>query len=316
MNNPDHLLPPPGLSPPPVLPAVTRQTPSFTVVNRTAPVATVTASSPLLPSSGFLGQKGMCTFKILPPSSSREPILVTCAKVPPQPPIKLVSSPAPGTFTLFSPHPSATPVNLISLKPSPGQGAEPGVKTVAVSAAPVGSGGLTVHRKPTSSQTTTTVQTLTASTIRPLPSPPAPTESKVTPEPSPPPSPVDRNRSELEPEQELACDLVDLDIICVDDEAGPGNTVTLAEAKRAVDVVVLDGSSNSEETDNSSDFGDETDGEGWKEERLKQVRRSLNVLAQSGGKSQDSLRFRLFLVSDLIQNQFMLQTILNSKVGL
>ncbi|XP_036927400.1 MAX dimerization protein MGA a isoform X7 [Acanthopagrus latus] len=259
-----------GLSPPPVLPAVTRQTPSFTVVNRTAPVATVTASSPLLPSSGFLGQKGMCTFKILPPSSSREPILVTCAKVPPQPPIKLVSSPAPGTFTLFSPHPSATPVNLISLKPSPGQGAEPGVKTVAVSAAPVGSGGLTVHRKPTSSQTTTTVQTLTASTIRPLPSPPAPTESKVTPEPSPPPSPVDRNRSELEPEQELACDLVDLDIICVDDEAGPGNTVTLAEAKRAVDVVVLDGSSNSEETDNSSDFGDETDGEGWKEERLKQ----------------------------------------------
>ncbi|KAM8737752.1 MAX dimerization protein MGA a isoform 5-T5 [Acanthopagrus schlegelii] len=259
-----------GLSPPPVLPAVTRQTPSFTVVNRTAPVATVTASSPLLPSSGFLGQKGMCTFKILPPSSSREPILVTCAKVPPQPPIKLVSSPAPGTFTLFSPHPSATPVNLISLKPSPGQGAEPGVKTVAVSAAPVGSGGLTVHQKPTSSQTTTTVQTLTASTIRPPPAPPAPTESKVTPEPSPPPSPVDRNRSELELEQELACDLVDLDIICVDDEAGPGNTVTLAEAKRAVDVVVLDGSSSSEETDNSSDFGDETDGEGQKEERLKQ----------------------------------------------
>uniref|UniRef100_A0A671TVR1 MAX dimerization protein MGA a n=1 Tax=Sparus aurata TaxID=8175 RepID=A0A671TVR1_SPAAU len=235
-------------------------TQSFTIVNRTAPVATVRASSPLLPPSAFLGQKGTCTFKILPPSSSREPILVTCAKVPPQPPIKVVSSPAPGTFTLFSPHPSATPVNLISLKPSPGQGAELGVKTVAVSAALVGSGGLTVHQKPASPQTTTTIQT---------PPPPAPTQSQVTPEPSPLHSAADRNRSEPELEQELACDLLDLDIICVDDEVGSGTTVTLAEAKRAVDVVVLDGSSSSEETDNSSDFGDETDGEGRKEGKLK-----------------------------------------------
>lgn len=166
-------------------------------------------------------------------------------------------------------------MNLISLKPSPGQGAELGVKTVAVSAALVGSGGLTVHQKPASPQTTTTIQT---------PPPPAPTQSQVTPEPSPLHSAADRNRSEPELEQELACDLLDLDIICVDDEVGSGTTVTLAEAKRAVDVVVLDGSSSSEETDNSSDFGDETDGEGRKEGKLKHVRRSLNILVQSGGR--------------------------------
>ena len=63
----------------------------------------------------------------------------------------------------------------------------------------------------------------------------------------------------------------------MDDEVGSGTAVTLAEAKPAVDVVVLDGSSSSEETDNSSDFGEETDGEGRKEEKLKHVRRSLNV---------------------------------------
>lgn len=243
---PPSVLPPPNPSSPSVLPAAPLQTPAVTV-KQTLPLTTVTTasitttnsvsvplpSSPLRSASGFLTQKGMCTFKILPASSNKEPIITTCPKVPSKAPTKVV--PVPGTFTLLQPHPKApvAPVNLISLKPSPGGGAGLGVKTVTVSAVPVGLGGVSVPQKPASSQTCIT-QTSADMALRS-------TTSEVTP---PPPPPSDRSS----PEPELACNLVDLDIICVNDEM--------------TEVMNVGGSSSSE-TENSSDF--ESDGDREKE---------------------------------------------------
>uniref|UniRef100_A0A8P4G9F9 MAX gene-associated protein n=1 Tax=Dicentrarchus labrax TaxID=13489 RepID=A0A8P4G9F9_DICLA len=160
-----------------VLPAASCQTSVGKIVNQTPPVTTVSSSSstsssslsgfrsfsvsplssPLCPYSSVLAQKGTCTFKILPPNSSKEPIIVTCAKVPPRP----FSEVAPGSFTLLRPAPTQTQMNLISLKPSSGRGVELGVKTVTVSAGP---GGVLVNQKP----------------------PLAPPGSEVTPQPNPP----------------------------------------------------------------------------------------------------------------------------------
>ncbi|XP_070776873.1 MAX dimerization protein MGA a [Enoplosus armatus] len=189
---------------PSVLPAASRETPVVTVGNQTPPPTTVTTScSPSLsglqsfsvaplhpphrPASGFLAQKETCTFKILPSNSSKEPIVVTCPKVPPRPPNKVVT--AAGSFTILPPHPPATPKNLFSLKPSTGRGAELGVKTVTVSAVPVGPGGVLVQQKPASPQTNIiTIQSPAGTTDRPPPPPPAPTGSDVTPVPPPYPT--------------------------------------------------------------------------------------------------------------------------------
>lgn len=240
------VLPPPSQRPPPVLPAAPVQNPAVTVVKQTLPLTTVTttstssvsslqsfsvpcASSPVRTASGFLPQKGMCTFKILPTRSNKEPIVITCPKVPSQAPTKVV--PVPGSFTL-QPHsnPPVTPVNLISLKPSSGGGAGVGVKTVTVSAAPVGLGGVSAHQKPAASQTCTT-QTSTETALR-----------SVIPEVAPPPAPASDRSS---PEPEVACGLVDLDIICVDDET----------------MEVVNVGSSSSETENSSDFESDADGD-------------------------------------------------------
>ncbi|XP_076605255.1 MAX dimerization protein MGA a isoform X2 [Chaetodon auriga] len=264
-----------------VLPAASRQTPVVTVLNQVplvTSVTTVTAASstssfsslsglqsfsvptlpsPLRPASGFLAQKGTCTFKILPANTNKEPIIVTCAKVPPRCPAKVVA--APGSFTLLQPHPPVTPMNLISLKPSTGRGAEVGVKTVTVSAVPLGPGGALVHQKTTLPQTTTTTtisQTSAGTAHRPPPPPPAPPGSVVTlvPPPHPP-------AYSISPQPEMACDLADLDVVCVDDETGLAATETAGRTKQALDA----GESASSETENSSDFEDETDCEGQKE---------------------------------------------------
>ncbi|XP_041809644.1 MAX dimerization protein MGA a isoform X4 [Chelmon rostratus] len=228
-----------------VLPAASRQTPVVSVVNQRPPVTSVTTStassssasssstssfsslsglqsfsvptipSPLCPAPGFLTQKGTCTFKILPANTSKEPIVVTCTNVPPRPPTKVVAP--PGSFKLLQPHPPTTPMSLISLKPSAGRGAELGVKTVSVSAVPGGPGGTLVQQKAALPQTTTTtttiIQTLAGAAHGPPPPPPAPPGSEVTPVP-PPYLPANR----ISPKPETDCDLVDLDIICVDDE--------------------------------------------------------------------------------------------------
>ncbi|XP_022621822.1 MAX gene-associated protein [Seriola dumerili] len=202
--------------------------------------------APLCPGSGFLSQKGTCTFKIIPSGSNKEPIIVTCPKLPSQPPSKVVK--AAGSFTLLQPglHPPATPVDLISLKPSAGQGAELGVKTVAVSAAPVGPGGMLVPQKPASPQTAPPSQSPTETHRTPPPPPPSPgSEVKPVP-PSHPPA-----------EPEPACDLVDLDIICVDDYDDAGLVTTETRSTEVVDLV----GTSSGETENSSDFEDELSSE-------------------------------------------------------
>ncbi|KAK2826846.1 hypothetical protein Q5P01_021060 [Channa striata] len=229
-----------------VLSATRFQAPGVTVVNHTLPQTTVattssstsslsglqsssasppTTTTTILPGPSFPTQKGKCTFKILPASVNKDPIVITCPKVPTQAPSKVV--PAPRSLTLLQPNPQ----NIISIKPSPGFGL--GVKTVTVSAIQVAPGEVSVPQKPDSSQIRT-IETPTETSYR-LPPP----QSDVT--TSLPPS---ANRAA--PQQELACNLVDLDIICVDDET-----------MEVVDV----GESSSSETENSSDFDSDNDGE-------------------------------------------------------
>ncbi|XP_039992476.1 MAX dimerization protein MGA a isoform X3 [Xiphias gladius] len=276
-----------GPPPPSVLPSASLQTPAVSV-NQTPPQTSVTTSAvttpssssssssplsslkslsvpplpaPLYPSSGFLSQKGTCTFKILPANSNKEPIIITCPKLPSLPPAKVVTS--PNSFNLLQPHPQppTAPVNLISLKPSTGQGAELGVKTVSVSAVPVAPGGVLVPQKPASSQTSATSQTPVEKTPRPPP-PIPPSGSEVTPVPPPyPPA-----------EPELACDLVDLDIICVDDETGL--VTTEMQSTEVVDLAV----SSSGDTENSSDFADESYSEEEKETIVPNHRHIHNML--------------------------------------
>ncbi|GLD72778.1 MAX gene-associated protein-like protein [Lates japonicus] len=196
---------------------------------------------------GLRRQRGTCTFKILPSDSRKEPIIITCPKLPPQAPTKVV--PALSSFALLQPRPrsSVTPVNLISLKPSGGRGAELGVKTVAVSAVPVGPGRALVL-KPAPPQTSSS-QTPVEKTHRATPPPPPPLGSEVTSVPPP--------RPPAEPEP--ARDLVDLDIICVDDDTEL--VTTEMQPTEVVDLV----ESSSGETENSSDFGDESGSEEEKE---------------------------------------------------
>ncbi|XP_045918360.1 MAX dimerization protein MGA a isoform X2 [Micropterus dolomieu] len=257
-----------GAPSPSVLPAAPREPAVAAVVgNQTRPLTTVTTSTgpspsfsslsglqsfsvaplsaPLRPASGFLAQKGTCTFKIIPAASRKEPIVVTCPKLPPRPPIKVVT--AAGAFTVLQP--PAPPMNLVSLNTSAGARAELGVRTVAVSAAPVAP---KFQEKPASPQTTN-IQTPAGAAHRP-PCPPASARSGSGATPGPPPYPP-ADRFSLEP----ACGLVDLDIICVDDKTGLFTTTeTEGGAKRPSDTVDVEASSSSE-TENSSDFTEETE---------------------------------------------------------
>ncbi|KAM9341612.1 MAX dimerization protein MGA a [Symphorus nematophorus] len=218
---------------PSVVPPASRQTPVVTVLNQTPPMTSLSSSSSL--SSSFSSSSsplrppsGTCTFKLLPSGSSKDPIIITCPKVPSRPPTRLLT--APTSLTLLKPVPpslpSSSPLNLISLKPSVGQGAELGVKTLTVSP-----GGLLVHQTPA-----------TTPPHRPK---------------SPAPPPADESPTEPEP----ARDLVDLDIVCVDDETGLVVEETVGREAQSLDVAEREASASSE-TENSSDFGDETESEG------------------------------------------------------
>ncbi|XP_075941314.1 MAX dimerization protein MGA a isoform X2 [Anarhichas minor] len=243
----------PNLSAQRVLPAASLQTP---VGNQTPPLTTVTS---ILPSSstsssfttplhpGLLAQTRTCTFKILPSGSSRDPIIVTCPKVPstamsPGSFTLLQSQPPPvspsSSLTLLQSPPPAPPMSLISLKPSTGGGAELGVKMVTVSPAPAGPVGVLV-------------------------------QNPIGTRPSPVPSP------------EPASDLVDLDIVCVDDEAELVTMERGGGAKYMLDGEGPEGEGRSSETDNSSDFGDELDGEETKQPNVKTHRHLLNALEKS-----------------------------------
>ncbi|XP_050923742.1 LOW QUALITY PROTEIN: MAX dimerization protein MGA a [Lates calcarifer] len=213
------------------------------------PPASSTVTTPSSSSSSFRSQRGTCTFKILPSDSRKEPIIITCPKLPPQAPTKVV--PALSSFTLLQPRPrsSVTPVNLISLKPSGGRGAELGVKTVAVSAVPVGPGQVPVL-KPAPPQTSSS-QTPAEKTHRATPPPLPPLASEVTPV-SPPHPPAEPGPGPSGPGHHLCgC-----------------NTELVTTEKRPTEVVDLVESSSGE-TENSSDFGDESGSEEEKEEEVK-----------------------------------------------
>ncbi|XP_030574303.1 MAX dimerization protein MGA a isoform X1 [Archocentrus centrarchus] len=209
--------------------------PDVTVRHQAPPLTTSTSLSvPVKPGSGFLSQKGTCTFKIVSANSSRDPIIVTCAKAPPKPPTKVVVA-AQSSFTLLQTRPSnppLAPVKLFSLKASTAQGTGQGIKTVK--AAATGMGGLLV--KSALPQTSPAIPTPTEPNHTPQTLPPAGSEFSTLPPPRPAPDVIS-------PEPELARDLVDLDIICVDDEK------PLATMERhSVEVT------SSSETENSSDF--------------------------------------------------------------
>ncbi|XP_071400068.1 MAX dimerization protein MGA a [Centroberyx affinis] len=237
--------------------------------------------APLPPGSGFLGQKGTCTVKIVPTTGNKEPIIVTCPKVPTQPQTKVVT--APGSFTLLQP-PQPSSTTLISLKASGGQGAELGVKTVAVSTVQVGSGGAIdlsklVRYKPTQASSQASAAQNPAGPapppdLSPAPPPAPPLGSEVLAgrrvTPSPHPS-IDLT-SAASPEP--ASDLVDLDIVCVDDEAERIDDEPVGGAptdgakpspdrKQTRDLEVVDlVEESSDETDNSSDIVDDSDNNG------------------------------------------------------
>lgn len=237
------LLPCPGPSLSTVLWASSLQTPTVAAVYQTPPttsslsglrpVSVPRLSVPFQPGSGFLNQKGICTFKILPATSTGDHV-VTCSRAPSKLPVKLVTS--PGSFTVLQPN-QQTPVNLIPLTPSAGRGAELRTDIEEVSAAPV-------LQEP---HNTPTEMTTAAS---------APPGSEVRPGCRP-------SSDRTSPGQEMARNLVDLDIICVDDEAEVFTSRTEGRAERVLDVVDLMDSSSGE-TENSSDFGDESDTEGPK----------------------------------------------------
>ncbi|XP_041669410.1 MAX dimerization protein MGA a isoform X3 [Cheilinus undulatus] len=213
------------------------------------------------PVVGAQAQKGTCSFKIVPSDTSKEPVIVTCVKVPPPPPTKVVTGPAP--FTLLQSHPSEAPTNLLSLSQATGGGAGLGVKTVSV--AP---GGVVVHSKP---------QTIIQAPAMTSPPPSGLLGVQVPPRPSPPTSelPVVQVRSRTQPHplgvpgsevtslpdrtrQEQKSNLVDLDATCTETEVV---TTGMVDRARPGSVTVdLEGSETTE-TENSSDLEDETDEE-------------------------------------------------------
>lgn len=213
--------------------------PDVTVRHQAPPLTTSTSLSvhplsvPVKPGSGFLSQKGTCTFKIVSANSSRDPIIVTCAKAPPKPPTKVLV--AQSSFTLLQTRPSnppLAPVKLLSLKASMAQGTEQGIKTVMATA--TGMGGLLV--KSALPQTSPAIPTPTEPNHTPQTPPPVGSEVSTLPSPRP-------AADAISPEPELARDLVDLDIICVDDEKPLATMET-----HSVEVT------SSSETENSSDF--------------------------------------------------------------
>ncbi|XP_029350514.1 MAX dimerization protein MGA a isoform X2 [Echeneis naucrates] len=214
--------------------------------------------APLTPASGFLSQKGTCTFKILPTASNKDPLIFTCPRLPPCLPTKVTK--AVSSFTLVCPHPKSpnSPANVISLKPSSCQGVELGVKTVSVSAV-AGPGGGSAPQKPTSPQAPAILQNPSENTHRVGSTQLHTAGSEFT--------PVHTVYPPIEPEP--ARNPVDLDIICVDDEMGLVTTET--KSKEAI-------GSSSGETENSSDMEDDLLSEEEKETSNNTKRHIHNTL--------------------------------------
>ncbi|XP_041828682.1 MAX dimerization protein MGA a isoform X2 [Melanotaenia boesemani] len=209
------------------------------------------SAAPLLPGSFSLAKKGTSTLKIPTIQPSKDPIFVTFCKISSLPTSEVVMAPR----NLSQPHPPTpnppmAPVKIIPLQPSVGQGAELGVKTVSVTTGYPGSEEGDVQHNP--------------------PSPQICSPTSATTE-----TPADL----LSPDQELAHDPVDLDIICVDDEVGLVSTET-----PMTPMLVL---SSSSETENSSDSELEDE-----EEQLPIIRhRHLHNVLEKNRRGQLQLKF-------------------------
>lgn len=203
----------------------------------------VNQTLPLSPS--FMAQKGTCTFRLVPNSSARDPVVVTCPTVSSQCPSTVV----PGSLKVLQPHsnPDGTPHNSFN----PSQEAELRVKPVTVSPS---------LRGPLGPQVLQTSSGDTAQPNAPQTCSGEPSDSHFSPEgyrapkatqtfsevsEGPLSPPESTHKPPLLPDPELASNPVELDIVCVD-----GDTI---------DVVDLEGCSSN--TENSSDFDSDDDRE-------------------------------------------------------
>uniref|UniRef100_A0A3P8VXA8 MAX dimerization protein MGA n=1 Tax=Cynoglossus semilaevis TaxID=244447 RepID=A0A3P8VXA8_CYNSE len=118
-------------------PAVTVQNQKSTTTSATLPSAAPASSlsgfqsfsvsplpSPLSPGSGFLSQKGTCTFKILPASTKTESIVIKCSPLPLLPPEKLPLPNSPTHLKLKPPESTAPPFLTGGSVPSHGPQSE------------------------------------------------------------------------------------------------------------------------------------------------------------------------------------------------
>lgn len=240
------------------------------------PSLTTSPSTPVKAGSGFLSQKGTCTFKILSASSSRDPIIVTCAKVPPKTPTKVVV-PAQSSFTLLQTSPSNSPlapVKRLSLKTSTAQSTKHDLKTMMPSL----HHGLLVEPAPP--QTSLAISTPTEPNHIPQSTPPAGSEVTTLPPILP-----------ISPKPELARELVDLDIISVDDEK-PLETTQMHSKEMT----------SSSDTENSSDFR-ESESEDEKPPLTENMVRRRKIHKINSSRSSFTLYFMLTDVHLFVQRR-------------
>ncbi|KAM9355023.1 MAX dimerization protein MGA a [Pholidichthys leucotaenia] len=167
------------------------QTAPITVVQQQPPPPLPASSlvrtphtTPALSGSCLIAQKGTCTFKILPAASSK-PTVIACEKAPLLPKVVTTVLQAPPT----------APGSVFSVKPLKTGGAKEGeVSTPTSSTVCLGPGRVVVNQKP-------------------APTNPSPTEIRPV---TPAGSEVIPTTPKYSPKPELARDLVDLDIICVE----------------------------------------------------------------------------------------------------
>ncbi|KAM4625363.1 MAX dimerization protein MGA a [Polymixia lowei] len=222
-----------------------------------------TFSVPPLP----LSQQGTCTLQIIP-AGNREPLTVTCPKVPSKTRVATAST----SFTLLRPSCPAQNA-LISLQTPGSQGAEPGVKTLSVSAGRAAAGRVVdlsrlIPHPQTKAQSQPTTTQNQAGTSSRAPAQPAATQLGSVTQPSSCPS-IDLSAI-TSPELALH---TDLDIITVTDEtenhpgkppvdrakgSRDGPSLDRREKKKEKgEVVVL--VESSDEADGSSDIMDDSD---------------------------------------------------------
>ncbi|XP_034015463.1 MAX dimerization protein MGA a [Thalassophryne amazonica] len=288
----------------PVTPAKTRpapvhsvtslQHPAISVINQTTPLLTpplVTSLSgfqsftvshintPAQPRAGMLHQQGACTFKILPSGNTSDRLIITCPSVPTQATTTNVV-PAPGSVTM-------TPVRKPSpVKSSASQEIEPGINRVAIKAIqdPSCTGTDTAKTIPQERlqhvvQTIPPTGTINDNFAKHGSSGPTTAASHLDSEANPVtgvlPQPHPSHERPAVAIPELACDLVDLDIICVDDETGLctrtgggacAGAAELSQGKMQMkDMEVVDLVDSSSSTEDLSSFEDDSDSDSEKD---------------------------------------------------